>query len=297
MIKSLIQMNNPLKYKEEEWLNYLYNTKEKKYNVLNVYSLKEINNHSVFNYVKRSLEILDNINNKNKLDKQTLYLVEETLKWQDVSKTGNKKIRKIWKEKGYNLYCHNIGSSQIYLVHNNNEIVKVLIKTHGLIGQYIKGEINLDKNIELYNLIRDNKISSSKLKEVLLILNECIISAISKTLYDSVSNEIEVVINKIINNTFEENINYLDKLNRLNNGINKIDIDYLKSLPSNIGEILNNLFKKLEIWYYEGALNDFSIEEQVKILLLINNNINKKISNLSFESLMNILYLDYKYKK
>ena len=95
MIKSLIQMNNPLKYKEEEW----YNTKEKKYNVLNVYSLKEINNHSVFNYVKRSLEILDNINNKNKLDKQTLYLVEETLKWQDVSKTGNKKIRKIWKEK------------------------------------------------------------------------------------------------------------------------------------------------------------------------------------------------------
>ena len=89
MIKSLIQINNPLKYKEE-WLNYLYNTKEKKYNVLNVYSLKEINNHSVFNYVKRSLEILDNINNKNKLDKQTLYLVEETLKWQDVSKTGNK---------------------------------------------------------------------------------------------------------------------------------------------------------------------------------------------------------------
>ena len=66
----------------------------------------------------------------------------------------------------------------------------------------------------------------------------------------------------------------IDKLNRLNNGINKIDIDYLKSLPSNIGEILNNLFKKLEIWYYEGALNDFSIEEQVKILLLINNNIN-----------------------
>lgn len=297
MIKSLIQINNPLKYKEEEWLNYLYNTKEKKYNVLNVYSLKEINNHSVFNYVKRSLEILDNINNKNKLDKQTLYLVEETLKWQDVSKTGNKKIRKIWKEKGYNLYCHNIGSSQIYSVHNNNEIVKVLIKTHGLIGQYIKGEINLDKNIELYNLIRDNKLSSSKLKEVLLILNECIISAISKTLYDSVSNEIEVVINKIINNTFEENINYLDKLNRLNNGINKIDIDYLKSLPNNIGEILNNLFKKLEIWYYEGALNDFSIEEQVKILLLINNNINKKISNLSFESLMNSLYLDYKDKK
>ena len=67
MIKSLIQMNNPLKYKEEEWLNYLYNTKEKKYNVLNVYSLKEINNHSVFNYVKRSLEILDNINNKKQI--------------------------------------------------------------------------------------------------------------------------------------------------------------------------------------------------------------------------------------
>ena len=42
MIKSLIQMNNPLKYKEEEWLNYLYNTKEKKYNVLLINSFNEL---------------------------------------------------------------------------------------------------------------------------------------------------------------------------------------------------------------------------------------------------------------
>ena len=35
---------------------------------------------------------------------------------------------------------------------NNDEIVYTLIKTHGLVGQYIKGEVNLNKNIELYYL-------------------------------------------------------------------------------------------------------------------------------------------------
>ncbi len=64
MIKSLEILNNKKMIHENEWSNYLYNTKEKRYNILNVQSLKEINKHSVFDYVKRTLEVLDNINNK-----------------------------------------------------------------------------------------------------------------------------------------------------------------------------------------------------------------------------------------
>ena len=45
MIKSLKMINDYKNNKEELWLNYLYNTKEKNYNVLNVKSLKEINKH------------------------------------------------------------------------------------------------------------------------------------------------------------------------------------------------------------------------------------------------------------
>ena len=84
MIKSLEILKDRKKIQENEWSSYLYNTNEKNYNVLNVKSLKEINNHSVFNYVKRTLEILDSINEEEKLDKKVLYYVEETLKWQEV---------------------------------------------------------------------------------------------------------------------------------------------------------------------------------------------------------------------
>ena len=55
-------ITNYKNYKDELWLNYLYNTKEKNYNILNVKSIKEINKHSVLNYVKKTLEILNGFN-------------------------------------------------------------------------------------------------------------------------------------------------------------------------------------------------------------------------------------------
>lgn len=55
MIKSLRMITNYKNYKDELWLNYLYNTKEKNYNILNVKSIKEINKHSVLNYVKKNI--------------------------------------------------------------------------------------------------------------------------------------------------------------------------------------------------------------------------------------------------
>ena len=180
MIKSLYDMKNVKNVNKDLWLKYLYNTKEKNFNILNVNSLKEINKYSVFNYVRRTLEILDRLKEELCLDDEIIYFVEETLKWSDVSKTGDKKTRKIWKEKNYDLFCHNIASSQIYLENNNDEIVYTLIKTHGLIGQYIKGEVNLNKNIDLYNLIKDNKISKEKLKTILLVLNQCVIEGVSE---------------------------------------------------------------------------------------------------------------------
>ena len=77
MLKSLDILNHKNEIMKHEWSNYLYNTKEKKYNVLNVNSLKEINKHSVLNYVKRTLQILDDM----KITKQdVLYYMEENIK-------------------------------------------------------------------------------------------------------------------------------------------------------------------------------------------------------------------------
>ena len=297
MLKSLEEIRNVKKGSKEIWLKYLYNTKEKNFNISNVKSLKEINKHSVLNYVIKTLEILDRLKTELCLDDEIVYFVEETLKWSDVSKTGDKKIRKVWKNKKYDLFCHNISSSQIYLENNNDEVVSILIKTHGLIGQYIKGEVNLNKNIELYNLIKNNKISKEKLKTILLVLNQCVIEGVSEELYLNIKGKILETIDKIVNGKLDEEVSIVNRLELLNKNISKDDKKYIEHLDQSIQVKIKSIFEKLELWFFDGALYDFSIEEQLRILLLINKFISDDIEHLTFESLMKGLYLDYKNKK
>ena len=297
MIKSLKMITNYKNYKDELWLNYLYNTKEKNYNILNVKSIKEINKHSVLNYVKKTLEILNDINNREILDKEILYLIEETLKWSEVAKTGSKKDRKRWLEKKYDLFCHNIGSSEIYNETNDNIIVSTLIKTHGLIGQYIKGEVNFSKNLSLYELIKNNNISKENLRKVLQILNRCIIEAVSKDLYIEIESFVNEIIEDILNNKNSKKFDFKIKLQRLNRNLSQSDIDYINKLDLIYTTKIQNLFDNFELWYYDGVLKEFNICDQIKILLYINENKSCNAEYLTFESFMHNMYLDYKNKR
>ena len=297
MIKSLKMITNYKNYKDELWLNYLYNTKEKNYNILNVKSIKEINKHSVLNYVKKTLEILNDINNREILDKEILYLVEETLKWSEVAKTGSKKDRKRWLEKKYDLFCHNIGSSEIYNETNDNIIVSTLIKTHGLIGQYIKGEVNFSKNLSLYELIKNNNISKENLRKVLQVLNRCIIEAVSKDLYIEIEGFVNEIIEDILNNKNSKKFDFKIKLQRLNRNLSQNDIDYINKLDLIYTTKIQNLFDNFELWYYDGVLKEFNICDQIKILLYINENKPTNTEYLTFESFMHNMYLDYKNKR
>ena len=289
-------MNDVKNNLNEDWIIYLYKTKEKNYNVNNVKSLNEINNHSVFNYVKRTLEVLNKIIEEENISNDVIYYVEETLKWCEVAKTGRKSDIKNWKKKKYDLLCHNIGSAQIYLEDNDDEIIYTLIKTHGLVGQYLKGEVNLNKNNELFELIKNKKIAKNKLKEILIILNRTIIEAISKELYDKLKSDILEVIEKIINGNLEENVSIIARFKKLNKNLSLEELDYIKKLDIKVIDNLQVIFDNLELWYYDSALNDFNIEEQIKILLFVYNKFDN-YKHLTFENLMHDLYLDYKNKK
>lgn len=283
----------------KKWINYIYNSDKKKINYERVTNLKSLNNKYVYNYVIKTLQILEE--EKENYNEKTIFLVEETLKWSEVAKCYNKDKIKEWKNKKINLLVHNIGSSEIYKLEekNYNNIVRVLIKTHGLVGQYIRGEINLNKNNELFELIKNNEISKKELRNVLLLLNKCIIKAVSNKLYINLENKIEKTIDKIINGVLDEEIDLNKRFNLLNNQLNEKNQNELELLLNNeqIKNKLENLFKKLEFWYYEVALNDFTIEEQIKLLLIISNNIDHKIEHLSFEKIMISIYLDYENKK
>ena len=294
MLQSLKMINDCENYKNEKWLSYLYNTKEKNFNVLNVRSLRQINKYSVLNYVRKTLEILNDINSRENLDKEVLNYIEETLKWSEVAKTGSKKDRQRWKANKYDLFCHNIGSSEIYNETNNNIIISTLIRTHGLIGQYIKGEVNLEKNILLYNLVKEKKISKEKLRDILRILNKCIIEAVSPDLYIRIKDSVNMTIDLILDNKMEEKINIQDKLERLNGNLAESDLKYIHNLNYHFASKLQRLFARFELWYYEGALKDFSISDQVKVLLYIFENQPENVEYLTFESFMHSMYLDYK---
>ena len=297
MIESLKMINDYKNYKNELWLNYLYNTKEKNYNVLNVKSIKQINKHSVLNYVKRTLEILNDINNKESLDKETLFLVEETLKWSEVAKTGSKKDRKRWLDNKYDLFCHNIGSSEIYDETNDNIVVSTLIKTHGLVGQYIKGEVNFSKNLPLYELVKNNYISINRLREVLQILNRCIIEAVSKELYIKIETSVNNIIEDILNNKTNKELDFKIKLERLNASLSESDLEYIDKLNLIYTSKIQSLFDNFELWYYDGALKEFNIRDQIKILLYIYENKLEDTKYLTFESFMHSMYIDYKEKR
>ncbi|MGM9877226.1 MAG: class I SAM-dependent methyltransferase [Bacilli bacterium] len=265
-------------------------TKEKNFNLVRIKSLKELKTNLVYKSILNQLEILDTFNTKFK------DIISEVILWSDVAKAGSSEERKKWVKNKYNLFCHNIGSSQIYKEHTNNysELIYILIKTHGYIGQYLQGEVKLSTNIELYNLIENKIIKKEELKEILLILNECIIRDVSNNLYINIKNDIEKTIIKIVNNDFDNDEDIVLKLDRLNNGITSDDKNKINLIiqDNDIKVRLTNIFNNYELWYFKSALGSFSIEEQIKILLLLP--YENKDLKVTFNSLMKSIYLDYK---
>lgn len=300
MIDSLKKLKNPTK-SSENWVKYLYFTKQTNYNYERLKKVTDLNSKLVYNYVLKTLSVLDEISSSIK-NKKILYYVEETLKYSDIAKTGLASKRREWLKKGYNLYVHNIGSSQIYVEENSNynEIVRVLIKTHGLIGQYLRGEVPITNNKELTMLIKNSLIDENTLREVLIILNKCILSGVSKELYETLEKDVNDVIEIIIKDEYDKISNsIIDKITRLNHHKTKEEISILNDLVKNkeIETKLGDLFQNCEFWYYEVALNDFNILEQVKLLLIVYGLKKDNIKHINFQKIMEIIYIDYKDKK
>lgn len=271
-------------------IKQIINTKQRNYNLERLTSLKSLKDNLVYNSVLKNLEILNEKSTKFK------NLISEVLIWSEVSKTGTKEERTKWKSKGYNMFVHNIASAQIYKdnASNFNERVYILIKTHGLVGQYIRGEVPLDFNKELYTLIENKLLKKEELKEILSILNECIIKEVSEKLYNDIKLKIEKTIDRIINNEFNEETIIVDRFKMLNGDLNKESVEKIEELTKDlrIYDAIDKIFSKTSLWYYNAALNEFDIEEQIKILLIISNHLNN-VKDVTFCPLMKNMYLDY----
>ncbi len=291
--------------KNEKWLKFLALTSEPNVNFERLSSLEELKNNYVLGYVEKTLRALATL----KLSEYQIYIVEETLKWSEVAKSGLIHQRNHWIKKGYNLFAHNIGSAEIYLEEAsepNPEIKRIvhrLILTHGLIGQYIRGEVPLSDNKPLYGLVEEGKISAAELKEILKALNYCIVTAVDEGIWREISKSAGEIIELVVDGQFDKQYELKDRMRRLRaasikNGEN-FEAEYVKNLsdPRVIGE-MSKLLDAADLWYVEAALFDFSFEEFIKVFLLILQEVNlSKVKHISFEWLMKAIYYQHEGKK
>lgn len=290
--------------KEARWLMYLTVTSQENINLERLHSMEEKRSSYLLDYVERTLRTLEGL----EITEEAAALVEETLIWAEVAKGGTDYFRKLWLRDGINLFVHNRGSARIYLKEALKEeegqrrILYTLINTHGLIGQYLRGEVSARENLPLTELVRDGLLTKERLAEVLKALNCCIISAVDTGLWEEVQPEAEEVIDHIVKGGLPADFDLKERLRRLRKVSieNGEDFDAGYDLVVNSDEIKDGLTELLsgrDLWFVEGALYDFTLEEFIKILLLLGNQAEEDVRHISFEQLMKDIYYQHEGRK
>ncbi|MNH92861.1 hypothetical protein D3C73_454480 [compost metagenome] len=284
------------------WLHYLVSAEERFVNLERIRSMAELRNtNPVLDYVEKSLHVLNRLS----LSYWVKEMIEEVLIWSEVAKGGTIRQRMQWKEQGFQLFAHNIGSGDIYLQdryqveQEKDSVAYVLIVTHGLVGQYVRGEVPFAANAALTFLVQNGSLTADELVSLLIPLNQCVISAVSTELWDSIHGEVEYLIRCIATDNAPSELSIKDRLRRLRASSIRKGEDFeqqfavMMEQPS-VVEALERLHDQT-LWFVESALQEFSYEQFVKMLLLaLHDSRLSQIRHISFERLMHTMYYDYK---
>lgn len=301
MIEQLLNRENGPFSKEEiqllksnEWLSILW-LKETTddINIENYEKIDHIHVHSTLEYVYRTLKILE----EEDVTEKEFAILEEVLSWCEVSKGGTKAMRETWKKSISTLSIHNIASSILYQQKHEDldpdtlHYITTLIATHGLIGQYLRGETALRRS-EPLTLV---SLPNIRHKKVIQVLNKCIIAAKSKELYVSLEQDINLAIDELL----DHNRARLKKLRKaaIQNG-EDFDAEYEKFLelyPESTSA-LNSFLSRFDFWYIEAATKDFRLCDTLKLFVYIAKHIDTNITDLSFGKMMSF-YCDLQGKK
>ncbi|WP_240417653.1 class I SAM-dependent methyltransferase [Paenibacillus periandrae] len=301
-------------YKQDEsmslhdhpWLQYIVSAEERMVNLERVLSLQDlVNANPVLDYVEKSLETLDRL----QMSFWIQEIVEEVLIWSEVAKGGTVRQRVQWQKQGVHLMAHNIGSSEIYDWHSSSlhsearrHVIHTLIQTHGLIGQYLRGEVPFEVQRPLMELIQNGLLAANELRDILLVLNQCILEAVSTELWIEISQQVAEVIELIVHKQEDNGLSLQNRLKRLrassiSRGENfEREFAKLSAQPAVI-EAFQALDSKT-LWFVEAALHEFSFEEFAKLFLIIlSSDATKQADHISFERMMNDMYYDYRGQK
>ncbi|MGG3283094.1 class I SAM-dependent methyltransferase [Paenibacillus solani] len=303
------------------WLTKLVSAEERIVNLERISSIGQLADaNPVLDYVERTLKILDSL----PISYWIKELLEEVLVWAETAKGGTVRERLRWQHSEINMFLHNIGSAQLYERHirdtkgdltPHEKMVHTLILTHGLVGQHIRGEVAFEENLPLLKLTEEGLLSPDELIRLLVSLNHCIIGAVSEDLWYSVQEEVESLIRSLASEIVPRKWTNEERLRRLRSASIARGEDFDNVLQgiqkeADLDYGLNG-FLDITLWYVEAALQDYSLEEFMKVLLLALHSdrwgkgqkdaveqgdymSTDRVSHLSFEPLMNDMYYDYK---
>ncbi|MBR5421079.1 MAG: methyltransferase [Lachnospiraceae bacterium] len=278
-------------HSSEKWYQYLYYTDNRAVNIERVETVSGITGHETLDYVLRSLRILEGYEGNTSLSAGDMEVIRKVLCWSEVAKGGSARDRAIWEGKGYPLDIHNIASAEIYMEEEgacdpDRGMIHTLIRTHGMIGQCLRGEVSVSENAPL----RELGVEKERLFSILSILNECIIRAVSDELWERVRPAVLALIDRILEGDLKE-FTAEERIRRLLPG--------LTELPEKlIGLFAEKLLPHYELWYFEAALSDFDAEQIFGILSrLPEGEACRDVCYISFKPLSDSLYYDYEGKK
>ncbi|GKS13012.1 hypothetical protein YDYSY3_40120 [Paenibacillus chitinolyticus] len=363
------------------WLRFLVSAEERIVNLERIRSIHELADaNPVLDYVERTLRILDGL----KISFWVKEILETVLVWSETAKGGTVRQRMQWQADGVHLFVHNIGSAQLFDRFNEMGetgtgkllVIRTLIETHGLIGQYIRGEVPFEGNEPLTEIVKRGLLTPEELQSLLIPLNHCIIGAVSPELWSAVRSEVEELTGLISSGEQPGVWSVRERLRKLRSGsirqgenfeaeyekvaealeaIERARVDEAEALEAIervrmdeagegmpqggqvfVGEALDGgtgqagqpartkqaehigqarypglaLERALQplagktLWYVESALQEFSLEEVVKVFMLALQTgatadsamtmTDEPVHHISFERLMNAMYYDYK---
>ncbi|WP_270170677.1 class I SAM-dependent methyltransferase [Paenibacillus sp. SYP-B4298] len=288
--------------REQLWLHYLASAEERIVNYERISSLQELADaNPVLDYVQRSLELLQPL----RLSFWMKDILEEVLIWSETAKGGSVKERIGLQEQGINCFVHNIGSAQIYLRHagqpgsERTRVIHTLIRTHGLIGQQLRGEVPAEDNLPLSALVKERLLAPEELYHLLTALNYCIIGAVSEELWVAVKADAKRLIEELAYEQQARKMSWSERLRLLRAAPIAAGEDYEGQLAAAAKQTdLHGLLSGMEdktFWYVESALGSFSLEQFLKVMALaLHGPGSGEVRHISFEPLMNTMYYDYK---
>lgn len=293
MLKDEIYVNGELNMEllnKEKWLYYLVLTNNNAINLERVSIIEKVTGKETLDYVFRTLNILEIASIKDSLKE----IIAKVLKWSEVAKGGTDEQRKLWRTKGYPLEIHNLASAEIYIDETEDDlettkIVYNLIKTHGIIGQNLRGEVSIKENYAITNLL--NYLSREDVEDLLVTLNKCIIAAVDDNLWMNIESNVKTIINHILAYSFDEFYTTKERVSKLSNNLKDAKSSTVKMFEKEI-------FPNFQLWYFDSATNAFSEEQIVEILeKILKFDKIQRVDHLNFKPLANSLYYDYEGKK